>query len=211
MVPTDLAWFVMMTTVFHKRVVGVDAEARFRAELRAHRHASECWASAAPGWTLPELVHAVTEDRQLSFTYVGGEMMTWADLVEITQALRAGVDSVGVGTRCWVHGDVHPGNVLRTDEGFALVDWELGREGVVEEDVGSLLAHALVRDVTTTRDLHLARAVLVELASTLPERIVCALAAADLERQIDREARVGDRRRVAVRTTAIRALEELVG
>ena len=63
----------------------------------------------------------------------------------------AAIESVGeLPTTCWVHGDFHPDQLTRTEDGFRLLDADALRPGTPEEDFSSWIADHVAHDSRVT-------------------------------------------------------------
>lgn len=188
---------------------GPAADCRFACEVLAHRHSNRFWTRSAPGWSHPAVTSIDLDRPALSFERVVGRSMTWDDLDLLTTALVGVAAVVGELADPWIHGDLHPGNVIIAADGLALVDWELSRSGTFEEDLGSLLAHAILRDQRNCSSTALAHRVVESVSPVISRPDLLARARVDLEAQRRREAGVGDALRAAHRLDALTALEDL--
>lgn len=53
----------------------------------------------------------------------------------------AGAMSGATGRAAWIHGDLHPLQIVVGEDQVTVLDWERGRLGEAEEDLGNFLAH----------------------------------------------------------------------
>lgn len=188
--------------IWSKVHAGPAAARRRRAEFDAHRHEEEFWTSSVERWGHGPLVREHPSELSLSFRWVEGEALTWADLEELVAALASAIAAVG-DVRTWVHGDLHPGNVIRSGDHLVLIDWELARPGCVVEDAGSLLAHAALRDLRDGGSPRLVSSVVNGFAGEVSPDVLLDLARLDLVRQRAREAGIGDDERAWERDQAL--------
>lgn len=184
---------------------GPGAAGRRRAELDAHEHEAAFWTSRVERWGHGSLVDERPPGAALSFQWVDGEVLTWADVDELVAAVASAIAAIAAsgdwGT--WVHGDLHPGNVIRSGDDLVLVDWELARPGRIVEDAGSLLAHAALRDLRDGGSPRLVLCVIDGIAGQVSPDALLELGRLDLLRQRDREAGIGDDERVRERDRAL--------
>lgn len=98
--------------------------------------------AVAPGGTEPGLDLALAERaarRQVALTLANPDGFGDA----LAARLEAWSPRTPVsGTRAYIHGDLHPGQLVTGNE-LVIVDWERARVGVAEEDLGNLAAHLL--------------------------------------------------------------------
>ena len=187
--------------IYRKQVRGVGAEVRFAAEVEAHAHEQRFWTRTIPTWTTPRLVHNDPSTLELDFTRVEGQALTWAEGPLLATRLAAAAATVPSQIR--IHGDLHPGNVLVAGGVWCVVDWELSRPGEFGEELGALLAHALLafgRGQLSPGALEQVASPIEALLGTARAR---GLALQDLGRQTERERAVRDAARVAERVLLI--------
>lgn len=101
-----------------------------------------------------------------------------------------------------IQGDMKPDNVYKTGGIYSVVDWELSRWGTVHEEVGSLLANALLSEIKKDLAVGFTDYLITVFKVAMPARVAVALAIIDLLRQANREYAINDIKRANLRYSA---------